>query len=113
MTTSDCHTAQLNYLRTTSGLIGAADADVFVSLNEHHHPTANYVRDLRRKLPAEFPGTAFYMLPADITTQILNFGLPAPVDIQIDGADVESNRAVANRMLDEIRRVLGIVDART
>jgi multidrug efflux pump subunit AcrB len=104
--------SQLNYMRSTSGLIGAADADVFVSLNEHHHPTADYVRDLRRKLPAEFPGTTFYMLPADITTQILNFGLPAPVDIQIDGSDVQSNRAVADRMLEQIRRVPGVVDAR-
>jgi multidrug efflux pump subunit AcrB len=99
-------------MRSTSGLIGAADADVFVSLNGRHHPTANYVRDLRRKLPAEFPGTTFYLLPADITTQILNFGLPAPVDIQIDGADVESNRAVADRMLEQIRHVSGITDAR-
>ena len=99
-------------MRATSGLVGAADADIFVSLNEHHHPTANYVRDLRRKLPAEFPGTTFYLLPADITTQILNFGLPAPVDIQIDGADVESNRAVADRMLEQIRHVPGITDAR-
>jgi CzcA family heavy metal efflux pump len=104
--------SQLNYMRSTSGLIGAADADVFVSLNEHHHPTANYIRDLRRKLPAEFPGTTFYTLPADITTQILNFGLPAPVDIQIDGADVESNRAVADKMLDQIRHVPGITDVR-
>jgi multidrug efflux pump subunit AcrB len=104
--------SQLNYMRSTSGLIGAADADIFVSLKEHHHPTANYVRDLRRKLPNEFPGTTFYMLPADITTQILNFGLPAPVDIQIDGADVESNRAVADRMLEQIRHVPGITDAR-
>jgi multidrug efflux pump subunit AcrB len=104
--------SQLNYMRSTSGLTGAADADVFVSLNEHHHPTANYTRDLRRKLPAEFPGTTFYMLPADITTQILNFGLPAPVDIQIDGADVESNRAVADKMLEQIRHVPGITDVR-
>jgi multidrug efflux pump subunit AcrB len=104
--------SQLNYMRSTSGLIGAADADVFVSLNASHHPTANYVRDLRRKLPAEFSGTTFYLLPADITTQILNFGLPAPVDIQIDGADVESNRGVADRMLEQIRHVPGITDAR-
>jgi multidrug efflux pump subunit AcrB len=104
--------SQLNYMRATSGLVGAADADVFVSLNEHHHPTASYIRDLRRKLPAEFPRTTFYMLPADITTQILNFGLPAPVDIQIDGADVESNRAVADKMLEQIRHVPGITDAR-
>jgi multidrug efflux pump subunit AcrB len=104
--------SQLNYMRATSGLVGAADADIFVSLNEKHHPTANYVRDLRRKLPAEFPGVTFYTVPADITTQILNFGLPAPIDIQIEGADLESNRSVADRMLEQIRRVPGVVDAR-
>jgi len=104
--------SQLNFMRSTSGLIGAADADIFVSLEEHHHPTADYIRDLRKKLPAAFPGVTFYFLPADIVTQILNFGLPAPVDIQIDGADVESNRAVADRMLEQIRRVPGVTDAR-
>jgi multidrug efflux pump subunit AcrB len=104
--------SQLNYMRSTSGLIGTADADIFVSLGEHHGPTADYLRDLRKNLPAEFPGVTFYFLPADIVTQILNFGLPAPVDIQIDGADVESNRAVADRILGEIRHVPGVTDAR-
>jgi multidrug efflux pump subunit AcrB len=104
--------SQLNYMRSTSGLIGASDADIFVSLDEHHHPTADYIRDLRRNLPAEFPGVTFYFLPADIVTQILNFGLPAPVDIQIDGADVQSNRAVGDRILEQIRRVPGVTDAR-
>ena len=85
--------SQINFMHATSGLIGAGDADVLVSLKEDHHPTANYIRDLRQRLPEEFPGITFYFLPADIVTQILNFGLPAPVDIQIDGADVESNRA--------------------
>jgi len=104
--------SQINFMRATSGLIGAADADIFVSLEEHHHPTADYQRELRKRLPAEFPGVTFYFLPADIVTQILNFGLPAPVDIQIDGADIEGNRAVADRILGEIRRVPGITDAR-
>jgi CzcA family heavy metal efflux pump len=104
--------SQLNFMRSTNGLIGNADADVFVSLGERHHPTANYIRELRKTLPTEFPGVTFYFLPADIVTQILNFGLPAPVDIQIDGADVESNRAVADRMLEQIRRVPGVTDAR-
>jgi multidrug efflux pump subunit AcrB len=104
--------SQLNYMRATSGLIGAADADIFVTLAERHRPTADYIRDLRKNLPAEFPGVTFYFLPADIVTQILNFGLPAPVDIQIDGADVESNRVVADRMLQQIRQVPGITDAR-
>jgi multidrug efflux pump subunit AcrB len=104
--------SQINFMRATSGLIGAADADIFVSLKEHHRPTADYVRKLRAELPGEFPGVTFYFLPADIVTQILNFGLPAPVDIQIDGADLEGNRAVADRILTEIRRVPGVTDAR-
>jgi len=102
----------INYMHSTSGLIGAGDADILVTLNEHHHGTAGYVRNLRKQLPAEFPGTTFYFLPADITTQILNFGLPAPVDIQIEGADTEGNRQVADRMLSELRQVPGVADAR-
>ncbi len=105
-------TSQINFMRATSGLTGASDADIFVSLNEHHHPTANYIRELRKRLPEEFPGVTFYFLPADIVTQILNFGLPAPVDIQIDGAELEGNRAVAEHILTELRRVPGITDAR-
>jgi multidrug efflux pump subunit AcrB len=104
--------SQINFMRSTSGLIGAADADIFVALGEHHHPTADYVREMRQKLPAEFPGVTFSFLPADIVTQILNFGLPAPVDIQIDGSDLEGNRVVADRILGEIRRVPGVTDAR-
>jgi multidrug efflux pump subunit AcrB len=104
--------SQINFMRATSGLIGAGDADIFVSLQEHHRPTADYIRELRRRLPAEFPGVTFYFLPADIVTQILNFGLPAPVDIQIDGADLDGNRAVADHILTEIRRVPGVTDAR-
>jgi len=104
--------SQLNFMRATNGLIGNADADIFVSLGEGHQPTANYIRDLRKKLPVEFPGVTFYFLPADIVTQILNFGLPAPVDIQIDGSDVQANRAVADRILEQMRHVPGIVDAR-
>jgi CzcA family heavy metal efflux pump len=102
--------SSINYMHSTSGLIGAGDADILVSLNENHHPTAAYVRELRKQLPAQFPGTTFYFLPADITTQILNFGLPAPVDIQIEGADTEGNRRVADKMLAELRQVPGIAD---
>jgi multidrug efflux pump subunit AcrB len=102
----------INYMHSTSGLIGAGDADILVTLNKHHHPTADYVRTLRKQLPAGFPGTTFYFLPADITTQILNFGLPAPVDVQIEGDDTEGNRQVASRMLSELRQVPGVADAR-
>jgi CzcA family heavy metal efflux pump len=104
--------SQINFMHNTSGLIGAGDADILVSLKPGGHSTNDYIRDLRRNLPSEFPGITFSFLPADIVTQILNFGLPAPVDIQIDGADVESNRQVADRILGQLRHVPGIVDAR-
>ena len=93
-------------------MIGAEDGDILVSLNEKHHPTANYVRRLRRELPREFPGTEFYFLPADITTQILNFGLPAPIDIQLQSDDVEASTRQATAMLDELRQVPGLTDLR-
>jgi multidrug efflux pump subunit AcrB len=95
-----------------SGTIGAADADIMVSLKKGHHPTAGYVRQLRSQLPGEFPGATFSFLPADIVTQILNFGLPAPIDIQVEGADIESNRKVADQMLTQLRQVPGLVDLR-
>jgi CzcA family heavy metal efflux pump len=104
--------SQINFMHSTSGLIGAGDADILVSLKPGSHSTNDYIRDLRRDLPSEFPSVTFSFLPADIVTQILNFGLPAPVDIQIDGADLENNRLVANRILDQLRHVPGVVDAR-
>jgi multidrug efflux pump subunit AcrB len=102
----------INFMHATSGLIGAGDADITVSLTQKHHPTADYVRRLRAHLPREFPAATFSFLPADMVTQILNFGLPAPIDIEIDGADINRNREVADQILSEIRRVPGIVDAR-
>ncbi len=70
------------------------------------------MRALRAALPREFPGTTFYFLPADMVTQILNFGLPAPIDVQVVGADVEANRDLADRMLTQLRRIPGIADLR-
>jgi len=102
----------INFMHSTSGLIGAGDADILVSLKEGHHATADYVERLREKLPREYPGTTFYFLPSDIVTQVLNFGLPAPIDVQIEGSDIEGNREVAARMLHEIEQVPGIADAR-
>jgi multidrug efflux pump subunit AcrB len=102
----------MNTQHATSGLFGAADADIIVSLKENHAPSADFIRELRKKLPAEFPGTTFYFLPSDIVTQILNFGLPAPIDVQIDGTDGVGNRKVADRILQQIRQVPGIVDVR-
>jgi multidrug efflux pump subunit AcrB len=102
----------INLIQASSGLIGAADADILITLRPSHRPTADYVRRLRQELPRAFPGTVFYFLPADMVTQILNFGIPAPVDVQISGKDVEANREVANQILGELRKVPGIVDAR-
>jgi multidrug efflux pump subunit AcrB len=102
----------INWMYGTSGVIGAADADILVSLKEGHRPTADYVRTLRTSLPAQFPGVSFYLLPADIITQVLNFGLPAPVDIMIEGADLEGNRQWADGVLNELRRVPGLTDLR-
>jgi CzcA family heavy metal efflux pump len=102
----------INYMHATSGLIGAGDADILVSLKEKHHPSADYVQRLREKLPREFPGAAFYFLPSDIVTQVLNFGLPAPIDVQIEGSDIDDNREIAARMLHEIAKVPGVADAR-
>jgi multidrug efflux pump subunit AcrB len=102
----------INWMHGSSGVIGAADADILVSLKADHRPTADYVRALRQALPTEFPGVDFYFLPADIVTQILNFGLPAPIDVQIEGADIQGNRRVADQMLTELRQVPGLVDLR-
>ncbi len=102
----------LNFQHATSGLIGAGDADILVSLKEDHGPTADFVRELRDKLPREFPGTIFYFLPSDIVTQILNFGLPAPIDVQIEGSDIVGNRKVLNAILADMERVPGLTDLR-
>ena len=100
----------LNLSYSNSGQIGSADGDILVSLKENHRPTADYVRILREKLPRKFPGATFYFLPADIVSQILNFGLPAPLDIQIVSNNVETSRAYADRILPQLQRVSGAVD---
>jgi multidrug efflux pump subunit AcrB len=102
----------LNLSYSTSAPIGPSDADIQVQLTEDHHPTAAYVDKLRTVLNREYPGVTFYVLPVDIVTQILNFGLSAPIDIQIVGPDLYGNRALAEKMLDEVRYVPGATDAR-
>ena len=101
-----------NTQHLTNGTIGAGDGDIFVTLKEDHHPTANYVRSLRTNLPRLFPGATFYTLPADITTQILNFGLPSPIDVQIEANDIEASKAQADKILAQLRQVPGAVDLR-
>jgi len=103
--------SSVNLSYNTSGVIGPGDADILVSLNEGHRPTEQYIRQLRKTLGRQFPGNLFYFLPADIVSQTLNFGLPAPFDIQIVGRDQENNRRVAANLVDQIRKVPGAVDA--
>jgi multidrug efflux pump subunit AcrB len=101
-----------NYAYSTSAPIGPEDADILISLAPKHHPTGQYMHDLRIKLNREFPGVMFYYPPADIVSQILNFGLPAPIDIQIMGRDVEGNHAFALDLARQLHAVTGIADVR-
>ena len=102
----------LNLSYSTSAPVGPADADIQVQLSKDHHPTNNYVEELRDVLARQYPGVTFYVLPVDIVTQILNFGLSAPIDIQIVGPNLTGNRDLAEKMLNEVRYVPGAADAR-
>jgi len=102
----------INTTYNNTGLIGEQDGDIQIALNEGHRPTAEYIRTLRERLPREFPGVTFSFPPADIVSQILNFGAPAPIDLQVRGPDLAANFAYANKLLDQIRHVSGVVDAR-
>jgi multidrug efflux pump subunit AcrB len=104
--------SSVNVIYNNSGLIGYQDGDIFISLNPKHHPTADYVRTLRKTLPASFPGATFSFPPADIVSQILNFGTPAPLDLQINGPNEQANQAYALELLRRMRNIPGIADAR-
>jgi multidrug efflux pump subunit AcrB len=104
--------SSINMTYNDSGLVGTGDADILVSLRPEHRPTAGYMDRLRARLNREFPGIAFYFLPADIVSQSINFGLPAPFDIQLVGRNQAKNREVAGRLADKIRQVPGAVDVR-
>jgi len=102
----------VNMIYSRSGLTGSADADVMVSLVSEHGKADSYIRKLRQTLPSVYPSATFYFLPADIVTQILNFGIPAPIDIQIDGAEIDRNHEVAEKMMSDLRHIPGLVDVR-
>ncbi len=102
----------LNTSYSNNGTIGPAEGDILVSLSQKHRRTDEYVRALRRRLPEEYPGVLFYFLPADLVSQILNFGLPAPIDIQIFGRDLEANRTFADRLLEQVKMIPGTTDLR-
>jgi CzcA family heavy metal efflux pump len=102
----------VNMLYNNSGTVGLQDADMFISLNKGHAPTADYVRTMRERLPRLFPQVTFSFPPPDITSQILNFGAPAPLNVQIAGNRLEETEAFGFRILREIRKIPGLVDAR-
>ncbi|MGB5905435.1 MAG: efflux RND transporter permease subunit [Xanthobacteraceae bacterium] len=102
----------INMTYNNTGVIGPQDGDIQIKLHEGHRPTAEYVRELREKLPRAFPGISFAFLPADIVSQILNFGAPAPIDLQVRGTDAAGNFKYANDLLRRIRLIPGVADAR-
>ncbi|MDR3481470.1 MAG: efflux RND transporter permease subunit [Burkholderiaceae bacterium] len=102
----------INQAYNNTGTIGPQDGDILVSLNEGHRPTDDYVTQLRATLVRRFPGTTFSFLPADIISQILNFGAPAPIDVQVMGPNSAANMAYAHKLLREINGVSGVADAR-
>jgi multidrug efflux pump subunit AcrB len=102
----------INMTYNNTGVIGTQDGDIQIKLKEDHKPTADYVQAMRELLPRQFPGFTFAFLPADIINQILNFGAPAPIDLQVRGANLDANFAYANKLLSRIRRIPGIADAR-
>jgi multidrug efflux pump subunit AcrB len=104
--------SSINLSYSNSAPVGTGDADIFVTLQPEHHPTAEYVSGLRKGLARRFPGIEFYFLPADMVSQILNFGLPAPIDVQVVGSNVDANRRFANQLVAKIRHIPGAADLR-
>jgi CzcA family heavy metal efflux pump len=104
--------SSINLTYNNTGVVGSQDGDVQIALSEGHKPTADYVRTLREKLPRLFPDTVFSFPPADIVSQILNFGAPAPIDLQVRGNNLDANFEYANRLLKAMRRIPGVADAR-
>jgi multidrug efflux pump subunit AcrB len=102
----------INLSYSNSAPVGTSDADILVNLSVNHHPTDKYIHDLRLTLPRQFPGVTFAFLPADMVGQILNFGLPAPIDVQIVGNDLEGNQRYADALLDKLKYVSGTADLR-
>ncbi|HTC94016.1 MAG TPA: efflux RND transporter permease subunit [Terriglobales bacterium] len=101
----------LNLSYSNSGVIGTSDAEIQIALNpDHHHSTAGYIKQLRDELPQKFPGVEFFFQPADIVSQILNFGLPAPIDVQLVGNDTDKNYAIAQQIANRMRHISGAAD---
>ncbi len=104
--------SSMNTIYANTGMIGSSDGDISITLASGHQPTAAYIKRLREVLPERFPDMTFSFLPADIVSQILNFGAPSPIDIQVRGRDLNANYDYANLLLKDIRKIDGMVDAR-
>jgi len=102
----------INRAYSNTGGVGPQDGDILITLNKGHAPTAGYLRDLRKKLPDAFPGSTFSFLPADIISQILNFGAPAPVDVMVTGPDIKANETYAHELVAQMQHIAGIADVR-
>jgi multidrug efflux pump subunit AcrB len=102
----------INLTYNNTGVMGPQDGDIQIKLKEDHPPTANYVKAMREQLPRLFPGTSFAFLPADIVNQILNFGSPAPIDLQVRGNNLNANIAYATQLVKRIRQIPGVADVR-
>jgi multidrug efflux pump subunit AcrB len=102
----------INMTYNNTGVIGSQDGDIQIKLREGHEPTDTYIKALREGLPGLFPGVTFAFLPADIVNQILNFSAPAPIDLEVRGADLNGNIAYANSLLEKLRHIPGVADAR-
>jgi multidrug efflux pump subunit AcrB len=104
--------SSINLTYNNTGVMGTQDGDIQIALKQGHQPTEDYVRKLREELPRQFPGVTFSFPPADIVSQILNFGSPAPIELQIRGNDLDANFDYANLLLPKIRAITGIADVR-
>jgi multidrug efflux pump subunit AcrB len=104
--------SSINTIYNNSGTIGYQDGDIYVTLAKAHRPTADYVKTLRERLPQVFPGSTFSFPPADIITQILNFGAPAPIDLQVTGPNMAADEAYAAKLLRDIKNIPGVADGR-
>ena len=104
--------SSVNLAYSNSAPIGTGDADIMVALSEDHHPTAEYLRRLRLRLAREYPGVTFYVLASDMVSQILNFGLPAPINVQIVGQNLAANRRFADGLMRKLKYIPGAVDLR-
>jgi multidrug efflux pump subunit AcrB len=104
--------SSVNLVYSNTGTIGPQDGDIQIALKPGHQPTAEFVKKLREQLPKAFPGSEFAFLPADMTSQILNFGAPAPLDVSITGRDSAGNEAYAMRIMQRLKSIPGIADVR-